>query len=250
MAENVIKGMKDNYYTYRVLFLPETIGSLAYFSMFPKRLDDIKFGCCLEMVGVPNQPLVLQDAFIPDTTIAKAFQKAIDDVCGKTEGIKPYRSVVVNDDGVFNSPGIEIPTVALSRSASTNIVESSHFDSYHTSGDDISNVSWENMFQAVSVLIYAINILEMDRLVKRNYIGIPHLSAHGLWIPREQDPTMNAKMKDVLDMFRSDDTSILDVAIKTETKFHAVAEFVGALEAKGLIKTRRQVVMKGRIIGA
>lgn len=249
-AENVIKGMKDNYYTYRVLFFPETIGSLAYFSMFPKRIDDIKFGCCLEMVGVPNQPLVLQDAFTPDTTIAKAFQKAINDVCGIQGDVQPYRSVVVNDDGVFNSPGIEIPTVALSRSASTDLVGSRHFQGYHTNGDDISNVSWENMYQTLSVLIYAINILEMDRLVKRNYIGIPHLSAHGLWIPREQDPTMNARLKDIVDMLRGDDTSILDIAIKTGVKFHVCAELIGALETKGLVKTRRQVIERGRIIGA
>jgi aminopeptidase-like protein len=246
-AQNVIKQMKDNYYTYRILFLPETLGSLAYLSSFPKRQDDIKFGCCLEMVGVPNQPLVLQDAFRPDTEIAKAFQLALRDVARSEEDIQPHRSVAVNDDGVFNSPGIEIPTVSLTRSACRDIVQSKHYKEYHTSGDDVTNVSWENMYQSLSVLIYAINVLETNRIVKRNYKGIPHLSRHGLWISREQDPVLNAKTKDIVDMLR-EDISILEIAEKTDVKYHAVAEFIGAMEAKGLVKTQRELIDRGRII--
>lgn len=248
-AQNVIQQMKDNYYTYRILFLPETLGSLAYLSSFPTRLIDTKFGCCLEMVGVPNQPLVLQDAFTPDTEIAKAFQLALRDVAKSEEGIQPHRSVAVNDDGVFNSPGIEIPTVSLTRSACRDIVQSKHYKEYHTSGDDVTNISWENMYQSLSVLIYAINVLETNRIVKRNYKGIPHLSAHGLWISREQDPVLNAKTKDIIDMLR-DDISILEIAEKTDVKYHAVAEFIGAMEAKGLVKTQRELIDRGRIIGA
>jgi aminopeptidase-like protein len=248
-AQNIIQNMKDNYYTYRVLFVPETLGSLAYLSSFPKRQDDIKFGSFFEMMGVPNQPLVLQDAFEPDTEIAHAFHTAIVDVTGQDEKIQPYRSVVVNDDCVFNAPGIEIPMVSLSRSASRDIIQSTHFKGYHTSADDVTNISWENMYQSLSVLIYAINILETNRLVKRKYKGIPHLSKHGLWISRAQDPILNAKTKDIIDMLRKDVT-ILDIARATGVKFHATAEFIGAMEAKGLIKTRRAVIDQGRIIGA
>ncbi len=248
-AQNVIQQMKDNYYTYRVLFVPETLGSLAYLSSFPKRQDDIKFGCFFEMMGVPNQELVLQDAFESDTEIAHAFHTALVDVTGNDEKIQPYRSVVVNDDCVFNAPGIEIPMIGLSRSASRDILQSSHFKGYHTSADDITNVSWENMYQSLSVLIYAINILETNRLVKRNYKAIPQLSKHGLWISRAQDPILNAKTKDIVDMLRKDVT-ILDIARATGVKYHATAEFIGAMEAKGLVKTRRAVIDQGRIIGA
>lgn len=248
-AQNVIQQMTDNYYTYRVLFVPETLGSLAYLSNFPKRQDDIKFGCFFEMMGVHNQPLVVQDAFKPDTEIAHAFHTAVVDVTGHDEKIQPYRSVVVNDDCVFNAPGIEIPMIGLSRSASRDIVESTHFVGYHTDADDATNVSWEHMYQSLSVLIYAVNILETNRLVKRNYKGIPQLSKHGLWIPRAQDPILNAKTKDIVDMLR-EDTTILDIARATGVKYHATAEFVGAMEAKGLVKTRRQIIDKGRIIGA
>ncbi len=249
-AQNIIMKMKDNYYTYRILFLPETLGSLAYLSTFPKRQDDIKFGCCLEMVGVPNQELVLQDAFKPDTEIARAFRVALRDVAKVEDALQPHRSVVVNDDGVFNSPGIEIPTVTMTRSASRDIIKSRHYKEYHTSGDDVTNISWENMYQSLSALIYAVNVLETNRLVKRKYKGIPHLAAHGLWIAREQDPILNAKMKDIIDMLRDYDVSIIDIALKTGVKYHAVAEFIGAMEAKGLVKTQRQLIDKGLIVYA
>ena len=98
------------------------------------------------------------------------------------------------------------------------------------------------------MVIYATNILETNRIVKRNYKGIPHLASHGLWISREQDPVLNAKTKDIIDMLRGD-VSILEIAEKTKVKYHAVAEFIGAMEARGLVKTQRELIDRGRIIG-
>jgi aminopeptidase-like protein len=249
-VENILSQMKDNYYTYRVIFMPETIGGLAYLSMFPKRIDDIKFGCCLEMVGVPNQELIVQDAYIPNTELAEAFEQALRDVCATDEPVLPYRSVVVNDDGVFNAPGIEIPTIALTRSASREDIDARHFKGYHTTADSVLNMSWENMYETLSVLIYAVNIMETNMLVKRKYTGIPHLFSRGLWIPRSQDPLMNSKIKEMLDKLRDYDVTILDLARDTRLKYHVAAEFIGAMEATGLVKTRRKTIDRGRVIGA
>jgi aminopeptidase-like protein len=213
-------------------------------------MDDIKFGCCLEMVGVPNQELVLQDAFVSDTELSNAFKQALRDVTALDEPVLPYRSVVINDDGVFNAPGVEIPTVALTRSASRENIDVSHFKGYHTTADSALNMSWENMYETLSVLIYAVNIMETNVLIKRKYTGMPHLSSHDLWIPRSQDPLMNSKIKQLLDMLRDSDISVLDIALETRLKYHVVAEFVGALESKGLVKTRRRVLDRGRVIGA
>lgn len=247
-ADNVLEHMKDNYYTWRVLFFPETLGSLAYFSMFPKRADDIKFAACMEMVGVPNQPLVVQDAFKSGTDFTDALVTAVKDVTGRPvdEVLQPYRSVVVNDDGVFNAPGIDIPTAVLTRSASRDIIKSTHFKGYHSSSDDITNVSWEGMYEALGCVIYAVNIMETDMKVVRKYTATPHLSAHGLWISRQQDPVLNAKVKDILDMLREDAT-VLGIAKATGLRYTLVARFIGQLERAGLVKTRRKIET-GRVI--
>lgn len=245
-GDRILDQMKDNYYTYRILFFPETLGSLAYFSMFPKRIEDIKFGVCLEMVGVPNQDLVVQDAFVSDTEIANALEVAVKDVTGNDEVLFPYRSIVVNDDGVFNSPGIEIPTVSLTRSASRDILKSDHFRGYHSSSDDINNVSWEGMYETLAVVGYLVNILETNRTIKRQYTGTPNLSAHDLWVPRAQDPHLNKITKDVVDALRGEVTT-LEVAKMIGAKYQPVAQYIGLMEKKGLVKTRRKSV-GGRVI--
>jgi aminopeptidase-like protein len=240
-VDKVLDTIKDNHYTWRILFFPESLGSLAYFSMFPKRMEDIKFAACLEMVGIPNQPLVVQDAYIPNTEFADAMVAAVSDVTNRNDVLQPYRSVVVNDDGVFNAPGVDIPTVVLTRSASRDIIQSSHFKGYHSSKDDVTNVCWENMYEAMGALIHAVNIIETNVVIKRKYTAIPHLSSHGLWVSRQQDAVLNAKVKDILDMLRDYDVTVLDIAKATGLRYPVVASFIAQLEKAGLVKTRRKI---------
>ena len=54
------------YYTYRLLILPETIGSVAYLSHHEALIPDMAAGLFLEMLG-NDSPHALQGSFQPDS---------------------------------------------------------------------------------------------------------------------------------------------------------------------------------------
>jgi len=57
VAKELIK--QNNYYTYKVLFVPETIGSIAYLSQNEQIISKLKYGIFFEMLGNDNS-LALQ----------------------------------------------------------------------------------------------------------------------------------------------------------------------------------------------
>ena len=100
-------------YTYRFLFLPETIGSIAYLSQNEHLIPKMKYGIFLEMLGVDN-PLWLQHSKQGNSLIDKVAKYTLKQVAPTfKEG--EYLKVISNDEKVFNSQGVEIPTISLSR---------------------------------------------------------------------------------------------------------------------------------------
>jgi DNA-binding MarR family transcriptional regulator len=97
------------------------------------------------------------------------------------------------------------------------------------------------MYETMGALIHAVNIIETNVVIKRKYTAIPHLSSHGLWVSRQQDAVLNAKVKDILDMLRDYDVTVLDIAKATGLRYPVVASFIAQLEKAGLVKTRRKI---------
>jgi aminopeptidase-like protein len=104
------------YYTYRLLLVPETIGSVAYLSHHESLIPKMKGGLFLESLGL-DTPHVLQGSLVggelqknpqADRCLETAL-RGLDDQAA----IRPYRSVVKNDEVQFNAPGVRVPMLSL-----------------------------------------------------------------------------------------------------------------------------------------
>jgi len=227
-------GIKP-YYTYRFLFTPETVGSIAYLATNPEARSSIRGGIFVEMPGVRDQKLVLQLSKKGDTRIDKVMKYALSQLVPNHK-VEPCFTVVINDDGVFNSPGIDIPTVSLSRSSGKDIFH--HFPGYHTDLDNPENIDYDQIQETLEVLNSAIDIFEKDQIPIRRYIGIPHLSSAKLWVDRRVNPELSKNMRYIF--YELDNkSSVFDICCRLGIDFGQTMAFIQQMKEKELVHFKR-----------
>ena len=230
--------LKDSnpYYTLRFLFLPEIIGSIAYISENYEEIDKIVGGIFCEMPGTPNFPLVLQYSKFENTIIDRVARYAIK----KHEKGVIFANCfehVVNDDVFYNSPGIDIPCISISRSKKLEIGDWYHFPFYHTSGDNLENINLSQMEISLLVLKEILSILNLDKVIYKNYKGVPHLSRHNLWVDFKTNPLIAGNIHKILHSM-DDGKTIFDISEKENLDFMAVHEFIYKLKEKDLVELK------------
>ena len=237
-AENLLSSLdgRKPYYTYRFLFGPETIGSIAYLATNPTARKSIREAIFMEMLGVPGQDLALQLPPKENACIGRLFEYSLLQNAGQFSVADPL-SVVINDDGVFNSPGIDIPTASLSRSIAKDIYQE-HFPGYHTDLDNVNFMDYEKLDESLKTVEYAVNILENDCVPVRNYTAIPHLSSHGLWTDRHQYPKISKMIRYLL--YNLDNqTSLFEICCRLSVDFDEAREFMEKMKNVGLVSFNR-----------
>ncbi|MBF0123438.1 MAG: DUF4910 domain-containing protein [Candidatus Omnitrophica bacterium] len=133
---------KSHRHTFRFVWVPETIGSLAYLSHNEELIPLMRFGIFLEMLGNANT-LALQLSRQGDTRLDRIMRYVLKKRSGSfREG--SFRKIVCNDEMVFNGPGVNIPMVSLSRYP---------YPEYHTSDDSLAIISKDRLEQARDVVL-------------------------------------------------------------------------------------------------
>jgi len=213
----------------RVLFLPETIGSICYFATQPNASDNIRWGIFTEMLG--NQDtLALQYSFEGSTYIDRVSEYVLT-VQGKPFRTGAFRQIVGNDELVTNGPGLHIPTVSLSRSKATG----DSFPEYHTSDDNPDILIEEYLHEARAVLQGIIGIINSDYIPHRRFKGPIFLTGHGLWnvwgdLPEGKEHT------DRIMYLLEGELSVFDIAWKLGLRFEDVKRIVDEFAAKDLVE--------------
>lgn len=215
---------KKNNYTYKILILPETIGSIAYLSQNEKIISELKYGIFLEMLG-NNNILALQFSRQGNTRLDKiaeyVMQKSL--INFRVGG---FRKIVRNDEMVFNGPGINIPMISISRFP---------YPEYHTSDDNLSIISEEKLNESKNVILEILNIIDNDYIPKRNFKGPIFLSGYGLWVDWRKNRKLNENIEQIM-LNLEGDKSIFDIADALDMEFEDVLNYVNKFLAKGLVK--------------
>lgn len=222
---------RDTRFTYRFMFVPERIGSIAWCANHQEMLPAITGGIFVEMVGLPY-PMALQYSRWEDTRLdrvarlvaRRADPELIEGKCWE---------LVVNDDGFLNSPGVDLPVLSLSRTRGGNVFH--HFPEYHTSDDTPDLVDWQNVEDTISVLERIIAIIERDYVPVRTYVGEPHLSRHGLWVDWRVQPELSRNINAILHAL-DNRTSVFDIAERLDIDFDEVYGFIEKMRAEGLVE--------------
>ncbi len=219
---------KKNNYTYKFLFVSETIGSVAYLSQNEKLISQLDFGIFAEMLG-NNNNFALQLSRQGNLKIDKVAQYLMRKIPGGFRQGK-FREIVRNDEMVFNGPGINIPMISISRSP---------YPEYHTSDDSPKIISENKLGEATELILEILNIIDKDYIPKRQFKGPIFLSGFGLWVDWRVNKKLNENVEKIM-LNLEGDKSVFDIADELNMDFNDVLEYVDKFFAKKLIKKMLQ----------
>lgn len=223
------------YFTYRLLILPETIGSVAYLSHHEELIPKMVAGLFLEMLG-NDSPHALQSSFQPDSQADRVFSSAISglDPAGY---VAPYRSVINNDERQFNAPGVRVPMLSISRVEPAGS-PTRPYREYHSSLDTPDIITPERLEASVQVVLGLLQAYERNQYVENAFKGEVFCSGYDIWIDYRVNPEGHRRLFEIMERCDGEHT-VADIAVSLHIPFQAVWEVVNLLYSKGLVRYSR-----------
>jgi aminopeptidase-like protein len=155
--------------TYRILFIPETIGSICYLS---KHLDEMKqntiAGFVLTCVGDDKKW-----SYLPSPSGATLADRVALHVLKNAETLS-YLTDRGSDERQYCSPGVGLPVCSIMRSAYA------HYPEYHTSLDNLDFISQKGLSESFDTYKHCLRILEANETWEMIQPCEPFLTKHNL----------------------------------------------------------------------
>lgn len=223
VARRLAERLPNPYYSYRFLYLPETIGSVAYLAQHEELIPQLVGGIFLEMLGTAG-PLVLQHSFAHNTRLDKMASYVLaQHQPGLQEGA--FRTIIGNDELVFDGPGVRIPMISLSRWP---------YPEYHTSDDNPAILVPENLVQAREAVLDLLGHLDADYVPVRQFRGPLFMSGYGLWVDWRVNLPLNRALEFVMNHLEGE-YSVLELAQQAKVDFWELRAWLERAGAHGLI---------------
>ena len=224
------------YYTYRLLILPETIGSVAYLSHHEALIPDMVGGLFLEMLG-NHSPHALQGSFQPGSPADRCLTSTLRELDPQAY-LGAYRTIIDNDERQFNAPGVRVPMLSLSRVEAPKSSGCPPYPEYHSSLDTPAIVTQERLEDSCRVVRGLIEAFEADQYVVNNFKGEVFGSGYGIWIDYRTNPEGHRRLFEIMERCDGERT-ISDIAVELDVPFRSVLEVVDLLRQKDLVRLSR-----------
>jgi len=245
MANNEISGIavatwlarwlanKKRKLTYRILYVPETIGSIAYIHdnlnhLKQNTIAGINLVCCGDDRTYSYLPS-RNGGTIIDRILKNTFKK---------NKIK-FKEYTWHDRGSderqYCAPGVDLPVATFTRS------KYAEYPEYHTSLDTLGNLVNKNGLKtSLAFLKQVIDTTERTYFPKINHLCEPFLLKYNLsdslgGISLVSSTLRNKSLRDIL-TYADGNHSIEEIAIKIDERIETVIEGCKLLKAKKLIK--------------
>ena len=204
-----LQKLKNLRYSYRFIFIPETIGAVAYIS---KNLPNLKkntyAGFILTCVGDNNNFSYLSSKN-GDAVCDNVALHVLDNLNIK---YKKYSFLERgSDERQYSSPGVDLPFCTVMRS------KYGEFKEYHTSLDNLDFVNPDGFQGSFEVHKKIINIFENNYTYKSTVIGEPQLGKRGLY-PNLSTKKTHQHVQDMMNLISYSDgeKTLLEVANEIE----------------------------------
>lgn len=222
-----VAGRSDRRHTYRFLFAPGTIGSLAWLSRNLDRLSRVRHGLVITGLG-GGGPLVYKQTRHGDRPVDEAASYVVGARGGEVRGYSPWGY----DERQFNAVGFDLPVGRLTRTPHGEYPE------YHTSADDLAFVGDAELAESLDALVEILDVLEGDETYRNlSPYGEPQLGKRGLY-PTTGGSSASAEVMAMLWALALSDgsTSLLAVARRAGLPFADVQRAAGKLAGAGLLE--------------
>jgi aminopeptidase-like protein len=217
-------------YSYRFLFLPGTIGSIAWLCLNEARAQRIRHGLVAACVGDPG-PFTYKKSRRGDAEIDKAVMHVLKHSGAQYEvrNFFPFGY----DERQYCSPGFNLPVGSLSRTPHGCYPE------YHTSADNLNFVRPESLEESLRQYLAVVGVLEHNR----KYVNLspkcePQLGRRGLYSAiggaadgREQELAMLWVLN-----LSDGEHSLLEIADAADMDFRSIQQAADLLKTHGLLK--------------
>ncbi len=221
--------LKDRKYTYRILFIPETIGSIAYLSRNYKKLKKLtKAGFNITCVGDNRAYSYLpsRDGNTLSDYVAKHVLKWID------KNYKVYSWLERgSDERQYCSPGIDLPIASIMRT------KYGCYPEYHSSEDDLVKVvNPEGLKGGFLAIKKALQVIENNYKPLNQNLCEPQLGKRNLY-PNITRRSVDQESRTLLNIlsFCDGNNSILDISEKLNKPFWVIYEKSILLKKEKLI---------------
>jgi aminopeptidase-like protein len=217
-------------YSYRILFIPGTIGSITWLARNEDRVANVKHGWVMAGLG-DRGGFTYKRSRRGNADIDRVFSYALRQLPGVSRVIEfsPYGY----DERQFCSPAFDLPVGCLMRSPFGEYPE------YHTSADNLSFIDESSLSGSLELCISVINILEQNRsYLNQNPKCEPQLGKRGIYRAiggESRAPLSDLTVLWVLNL--SDGAhSLLDIAERSGVPFSAIQQTVDLLVQHGLLE--------------
>lgn len=166
-------GTEQPRLTWRFIFGPGTIGSLAWLARNEDRLPKLRAGLTIGLLG-DSSSLTYKRSRRGAATTDRAGEYVLrtSDQTSRVLDFEPYGY----DERQFCSPGFDLPVGRLSRARHGDYPE------YHTSADDLSRINVEQLAGSITVLARLISVIDSNRrMLNLRPFGEPQLGRRGLY---------------------------------------------------------------------
>jgi aminopeptidase-like protein/spore coat polysaccharide biosynthesis protein SpsF (cytidylyltransferase family) len=168
-----IAGLKNRHWSYRIVFVPETIGAVAYCARNEFAMKQVDMGLVITTVGGPGK-FGYKQSFDPSHPINAAIEDVFHDA--DTEFITYPFDIHGSDERQYSSQGFRINAATICRDRYYE------YPYYHSSLDDLSFVTAGQIAETLELYVRLIDKIEARRVYRNR---IPHgeamLSRHDLY---------------------------------------------------------------------
>ncbi len=172
LARGILGDVKPKK-TWRFVFVPETIGAIAYLHQNQDRMTNVSGGLVVATCGGPG-PMGYKETFLGNHNVDKAIRIAF-----KEASIDPLRYPFVpdgSDERQYSSPGFRIPVASITKD------KYYEYPQYHTSRDNLDFVSGAQIAESLSVYRHVLKILDGNGTYKSTSpFCEPQLGKRGLY---------------------------------------------------------------------
>jgi aminopeptidase-like protein len=217
-------------YSYRFLFVPGTIGPIAWIALNEGKIARVRHGLVVACVG-DSGSMTYKKSRIGEAEIDKAVEHVLKHSGDAYEvgNFSPYGY----DERQYCSPGINLPMGCLMRTPHGRYPE------YHTSADDLEFVRPESLADSLAKYLAVFEVLDKNRKYLNQHPKCePQLGKRGLYAStggHSEGRTLELALLWVLN-FSDGSHSLLDIAERSSLPFALINNAAHALLDHGLLR--------------